>query len=126
MDMVLGVLIYAVVLGFFNDYTNILTTKSYSTTFLVAIVMQLLTYGTLKLKSYVVNRFKNKDKFRHKAMMGLGIWLIMFFSKFVFLGVIDFIFGDVVEISGFIGIMMIIISVVIFIKLIDAVYEKLA
>ncbi len=126
MDMILGILVYAVVLGFFNDYTNILSTKSYSTTFLVAVVMQLLTYGTLKLKSYAVDKLKNNDMFNNKAFIGFIIWLIMFFSKFVFLGVIDFIFGSYVQISGFIGILIIIISVVIFTKLINIIYEKLA
>ena len=42
-EMVLGTLVYAVVLGFFEDYTDILNTWSYSTTFFVAIVMQILT-----------------------------------------------------------------------------------
>ena len=45
-QMVLGILLHSVVLGFFNDDTDILHTRSYSVTFSVAIVMQLLTYLT--------------------------------------------------------------------------------
>lgn len=123
-DMTLGILIYAVVLGFFNDYSNILTTKSYSTTFLVAIVMQILTYTTLLLKSFILDLFKNKNI--HKALMGLIVWLILFFSKFVFLSVIDVLFGSSVEINGFIGLIIIISTVVVFTKIINVFYEKLS
>ena len=123
-DMMLGVLIYAVVLGFFNDYTNILYTKSYSTTFAVAVVMQLLTYATFMLKDLVVLRFKQKEN-SNKFALGFCIWLIIFLSKFVFLKVIDIIFGKYVEISGFIGIMLIIVCVTIVQKLVGLTYKKL-
>ncbi|MEI6553651.1 MAG: hypothetical protein WCO09_03720, partial [bacterium] len=46
LNMLVGTLLYSVVLGFFNDYTDILHTGTYSTTFLMAIVMQILTYTT--------------------------------------------------------------------------------
>ena len=53
-SMLVGILLYSVVLGFFNDYTDILHTGSYSVTFAVAIVMQILTYLTFAAKDYVV------------------------------------------------------------------------
>ena len=125
-DMVLGTLVYAVVLGFFEDYTNILNTWSYSTTFFVAIVMQILTYLTFWLKSLVVKYFKGKEGSVYKAALVIGVWLILFLSKFVFLAVIDFIFGSAVEISGFVGLMIIIITMTVAKQLIDVAYAKLA
>ena len=83
-EMVLGTLVYAVVLGFFEDYTEILSTWSYTTTFLVAIVLQLLTYATLWLKSLVVRHFRGKEGRKSFALMAFVVWLIMFSSKFVF------------------------------------------
>lgn len=125
-DMVLGILVYAVVLGFFEDYTRILSTWSYSTTFLVAIVMQILTYITFWIKSLVVKRFKGREGKRYVAALVFGVWAIMFFSKFVFLAVINFTFRDSVEVSGFIGLMGIIITMTIVKKLIDILYKKLS
>jgi len=125
-DMVLGTLVYAVVLGFFEDYTDILNTWSYSTTFFVAIVMQILTYLTFWLKSLVVKYFKGKEGSMYKAALFFGVWLILFLSKFVFLAVIDFIFGSAVEISGFVGLMIIIITMTVAKQLIDVAYAKLA
>ena len=60
-EIILGILLYSVVLGFFNDYTNILHTGTYSVTFAVAIVMEMLTYLTFLLKDLIVGWFKDKE-----------------------------------------------------------------
>lgn len=124
-EMVLGTLVYSVVLGFFNDYTDILQTRSYSITFFMAFVMQVLTYLTFELKKITAGYAKNiKWKYNY-LLVGFSVWLIMFFSKFVFLEVIDIIFGDLVYISGFIGILLIIILTTVSKYMVDYVYKKL-
>lgn len=125
-DMLVGTLLYSVVLGFFNDYTDILITKSYSTTFLAALVLQVLTYATLHLKDIVKRLFKNKTGAGYKVGLVLCIWLILFFSKFIFLEIIDFIFGDNVQISGFFGLMAMIICMMLAGGIVDYGYKKLA
>jgi hypothetical protein len=124
--MVVGILLYSVILGFFNDYTDILQTRSYSVTFSVAVVMQLLTYLTFALKDFVVRWFRRRGGPQHKLGILISVWLIMFLSKFVFLGVISVVFRDAVHISGFVGLMLIIISMTIAQKLVDLADEKLA
>ncbi len=124
-DMVLGVLVYAVVLGFFEEYTNILSTWSYSITFFAAIVMQILTYATFWLKDVIVKHFKNKEGSKYKILLVFCVWLVMFFSKFVFLFSLENIFGEAVQISGFVGLVLIIITMTVIKKLIDLGYNKL-
>lgn len=124
--MTLGILVYAVVLGFFNDYTDILNTKSYSTTFLVAIVLQVLTYLTLVLKKKVAGTFKQKPGTINRVGHVFGVWLVLFLSKFVFLAAIDVIFGSSVEISGFVGLMAIIVTMTLAKEFIDYSFNKLA
>jgi hypothetical protein len=125
-DMVLGTLVYAVVLGFFEDYTDILNTWSYSATFSAAIVLQILTYMTFRLEALVVRYFKGKEGRLYKAAQVVVVVLILFLSKFVFLAVIDIIFGSAVEISGFVGLILIVIVMIVARQLIDLVYAKLA
>ncbi len=122
-EMLLGTLLYSVVLGFFNDYTDILHTGTYSTTFAVAIVLQALTYLTFGLKSQIVAWFRKKEG--SKAGMIFSVWLVMFLSKFVFLEVINIVFRGQVEISGFIGLLVIVASLTIAQKLIEFVDKKL-
>lgn len=124
-EMVLGILVYAVVLGFFEDYTNIINTWSYSVTFMVAVVMQILTYLTFEIKKLVTRKFKQKNQKAHFAVLAFLVWLIMFISKFVFLATIDVIFGNSVEMSGFVGIILIIACMSVVKKSIDLMYLKL-
>lgn len=123
-DMVLGTLLYSVVLGFFNDYTSILSTRSYSVTFACAFVLQLLTYATLELKTVVVNHH-NRKVASSKLLLVLSVWLILFLSKFVFLAVLDVIFGQNVEISGFVGLLAIIICLTLAQNAVEYIYKKL-
>lgn len=123
--MLLGTLIYAVVLGFFDDYTNVLSTSSYSTTFALAIVLQALTALTLLLKRKVVKRHKQRAE-ANKVTLILSVWLILFFSKFVFLAVIDRLFGAEVEVSGFVGLMIMIVCMSVLQKIATLANAKLA
>jgi len=61
-ELLLNVLLYSVVLGFFNDYTNIISTKSYSTTFLTAFALAMLVYPTFKIKSFLINFLRSEIK----------------------------------------------------------------
>ena len=124
-DMVTGVLLYSVVLGFFEDYTDILHTNSYSATFAVAIVMQILTYLTFALKDRIVNSLRRRGGRRQKLWIGLGVWITLFLSKFVFLKAISIIFRGEVQISGFIGLLLIIVCMTLAQKLIQLVYDAL-
>lgn len=124
--MLLGTLLYSVVLGFFNDYTNILHTSSYSTTFAVAIVMQLLTFATFTLKNSIKRYFKNRQGTFNRVGLVFSVWLILFLSKFVFLAVISFIFRENVEINGFIGLFLIIICMTIAERFVSFIHVKLA
>lgn len=125
-EMVLGTLVYSVVLGFFNDYTNVLDIESYSTTFLVAFVMQVLTYLTLRLKKNVSSYFKSRTGILNKSTHFLSVWLILFLSKIVFLAVIDFIFRQAVQISGFVGLLIIIIVMTAAKESTDYMFNRLA
>jgi len=125
-EMVLGTLVYSVVLGFFNDHTKFLYTRSYSITFAAAIILQILTYLTLRVETRVAHWFRQKNGKYSKAGLYLSVWLILLLSKFVFLEVIDLIFGHSVEISGFVGLILIVISMTVLKALIDYIYNRLA
>ena len=124
--MFVGILLYTVVLGFFNDYTDILVTTSYSVTFFMAIVMQLLTYATFEVKNIVKSKFRQKNGTKATFGLVIGVWLVLFLSKFVFLAVIDFIFRDDVYISGFFGLMAMVVCLTIVQKVSEKVYANLA
>jgi hypothetical protein len=124
-EMFVGTLIYTMVLGFFDDYTDVFVATSFSTVFLVALIMQVLTYLTFSLKRRVVRRFGRREGAGSTAGMVLSVWLIMFLSKFVFLWVLDGLFGSSMQISGFLGLIAIIVTVTALSALADTVFKRL-
>jgi len=120
-ELLLNVLLYSVVLGFFNDYTNIISTKSYSTTFLTAFALAMLVYPTFKIKSFLINFFKKRNQ---KVALVLSVWAVLFVSKFVFLWVLEIIFGNYLDISGFFGLLIIILVATMLQKIVDYFYKK--
>ncbi|HEY7469557.1 MAG TPA: hypothetical protein VIC07_08550, partial [Acidimicrobiia bacterium] len=58
--------------------------------------------------------------------LALSIWAIMFFSKFVFLWVLDVIFGTSVEVSGFVGLVLIIAAMLVIDWALELVDRRLA
>jgi hypothetical protein len=124
--MLLGTLLYSVIIGFFNDYTDIMHTGTYSTTFMLAIVMQLLTFATFWVKDIVAKQIKALNRPRGKILLGFGVWLVIFLSKFVFLWAISIIFRDSVQISGFVGLLLVIVLMTAVQKLVELIDAKLA
>ena len=125
-EMVLGTLVYSLVLGFFADYTDTLIIGTQSTIFAAAIVVEILTLLTFELKNIVVARIKDRHFKYYLPIKYFSVWLIMFFSKFVFLWVIDIIFGTAVEIRGFVALLLMIITMTLVKLAIDKFYQKLA
>lgn len=124
--MLTGTLLYSVVIGFFNDYTNILSTRSYSITFALAIVLQLLTFATFYIKGLMVKRSRKFSGARAKFALVFGVWIVLFLSKFVFLWAIGVIFKDSVELTGFINIFVVVLTMTLAQKLIDYIDTSLA
>ena len=124
-EIFVGTLIYAVVLGFFNDYTNIVDAKSFSTIFLAAVVLEILTYLAFLLKKKVIAYLADHKGAIYRVAMFFSVWLIMFFSKFIFIGAIDLVFGDNITIYGFFGILFVVLGVTIVHKLAEHVFKKL-
>lgn len=125
LDFTLGTLLYTVVLGFFSDYTHLLDIRSYSVIFASALVLQVLTYATLQLKKSIVTLFRRYSGGWVRPTMVLAVWFLMFSSKFVFLEVLDIIFGSNFDINGFVALLVIIIVMLVAQKSLDAIYKSL-
>lgn len=125
-EIVVGTLIYVVVLGFFRDYTDIVTAKSFSTIFLAAFVLEVMTYLTFLLKKRIIAWLKDKSGTIYRVLTFLCVWLVMFVSKFVFIGVLDLLFSKYIYVHGFFGILFVVLSVTILHKLANFVFHMLA
>lgn len=124
-ELFVGTLIYVCVLGLFSEYTSIVYAKSFSYILAAALVLEVLTYLTLMAKKVVVSRFEKARGIGHNTLVIFGAWLILFLSKFVFIGVIDLIFAGTVTIYGFMNIFVVVLIVTAAHKLADYVFQRL-
>ena len=112
-EIFVGTLIYAVVLGFFNDYTAIVDAKSFSTIFFASVVLEILTYYVFMFKNWIIKNLRGRQQLIYKMAMFLSVWCVMFVSKFVFVWVIDMLFGRYITINGFFGILLVVLAVTV-------------
>lgn len=124
-ELFVGTLIYAVVLGLFDDYTDIVYITSFSFTLFAAVVLEILTYLAFLLKNQIIAWLRGRSGVAYRALMFFCVWLVMFLSKFVFVGALNYIFGDNVNVYGFFGILTIVICVTIVHKLADLTFIRL-
>jgi EamA domain-containing membrane protein RarD len=124
-ELFVGTLIYAVVLGFFNDYSSIVEATSFSVIFLTSILLEVLTFFAFLLKNKIIGILKSYKDRKSRILMFFCVWLVMFFSKFVFIWAVDFTFGNSININGFFGILLVVLSVTIIHKLSDLAFIKL-
>lgn len=124
-ELFIATLIYVAVLGLFNDYTSIVSAKSFSTIIYASIVLEILTYFAFKLKNTIIAQLKNREGAIYKVLMFFSVWLIMFLSKFVFIWALDLVFGNYIAINGFFGILLVVLSVTIVHKFAYVIFHKL-
>jgi len=96
----MATLIDLAVLNLFDEYWGNVAVGSYTISILAAIILQVLLKATLALEHRVAVFFSSKSGGIAKFLRFLSAWLILFGSKFVMLGVIDFVFGDDVQFAG--------------------------
>jgi len=95
------VLIDLVVLGFFNQYWDLVFIETFTVGFLAAILLQFLMQVAIKIEHMAADRlFGGKTDTRTKVMRGVSAWAIIFVSKLVILEAINLSFGKSMVFSG--------------------------
>jgi hypothetical protein len=95
-----AVLIDLAVLNLFDEYWDLVTVESFTISALAAILLQVLLKATLALEHRLALYFKSKSGWGARFLRFFSAWLVLFGSKFVMLGAIDFVFGDEMTFTG--------------------------
>ncbi len=95
------VLIDLVVLGFFNQFWDLVFIETFTVAFLAAMLLQFLMQVAIKIEHMAADRFfGGKTDTRSKVMRGVSAWAIIFVSKLVILEAITLSFGKSFVFSG--------------------------
>jgi hypothetical protein len=124
-ELFVGTLVYAIVLGFFDDYTSIVEATSFSFVFLAAVILEVLTCAAVAVKDRIIGHLRHRGTPRAFALMVVGVWFVLFSSKFVFIWAIDLVLGEDVNINGFFGILAVALVVTLVHRSADIVFARL-
>ena len=97
---VVGTLVDLTVLNLFDEHWNLVAVSSFSISILAAMLLQALLKATIALEHQVAVFFGARPGVVAKIMRFFSAWLILFGSKFVMLGAINYAFGDAVHFTG--------------------------
>ena len=95
-----AILLDMAVLGLFAEHWQHVTVDSFTVALLAAVLLQVLLKLTLAFELRVGAFFTGRPGPGMKAARILTAWLILFGSKFLILGAITLVFGDLVSFGG--------------------------
>ena len=114
------VLIYIIVLNLFVEYSPVVIIDSFTISIFTAILLKILLEIILKIEHKVAHFFKD-----NKFLRILFGWLILFGSKFIILEIINFIFGEHVELGKFLDVILLVITLILARELFQWLYHRL-
>ena len=103
------VLVDIVVLNLFVEFAHAVVIDSFYISVLTALLLKLMVDGVKGLEQRVSAYFAAKPGTAWKTVRIVSVWLILFLSKFAILEVVNFVFGDHVELGSFIEIVGIVV-----------------
>ena len=95
-----AILLDLVVLNLFAEFWQYVTVHSFVISLFAAVLLQVLLKLTLAIEHRVADYYKAKDGTLAIVMRYISAWLILFLSKFIILGAINFAFGKSIIFSG--------------------------
>lgn len=125
-----AILIDLTVLNFFAEYWDRVTVTSFGISLLVAIVLQILLKLSIALEHRIGQYFSSDSSLKMKIYRILSAWTILFVSKLVILGVLQFIFSDAIVFAGahhgVVAFLVVVIAMLLAEYLVARLYRSLA
>ena len=119
------VLIYIVVLNLFVEYVDAIVIDSFTISIFTAVLLKALLDVILGLEHRVAHYFEHRTGPLSKVLRVLSTWLILFASKFVILEIVDIVFGDHVELGGFITVLSLVLVMMIAREVVQRIFVSL-
>jgi hypothetical protein len=104
-EWTMDILTYIAVLNLAAEYSEVVVIDSFTISMLTAVLLKVLLTIIVTGKSAVWGWAKAQESRLSTLVGALGVWAILFLSKFLILEAEDLIFGDHVELGGFVSVM---------------------
>ena len=121
----LTLLAYIVVLNLWVEFNPSVVIDSFVISIATAVVLLVLLVIILGLEHRVKHWFAEREGTVYRVLGTVSTLLILFLSKFVILEVIDFIFGEHVELGHFVDVLVLVLLLILAQKLMVWVWDAI-
>jgi len=119
------VLIYTVVLNLFVEYVDAVIIDSFTISIFTAVLLKILLDIVMRFEHRVHHFFAQKEGAFFKVLGTVSLFAILFFGKLFILEVVNFVFGDHVELGHFIEVVALVLALMITRRLFEVLFKKL-
>ena len=119
------VFIYTIVLNLFVEYNDAIIIDSFTISIFTAILLKLLLDVILSFEHHVRGFFTAREGAFWSVSGALAMVAILFFGKLLILEVVNFVFGDHVELGHFIDVIVLIIAMMVARRIALGIYNRL-
>lgn len=119
------VLIYTVVLNLFVEHVDAVVIDSFTISILTAVLLKILLDVVMRLEHRVHSYFAGKEGAFFKVAGTVSLFAILFFGKLFILEVVNFVFGDHVELGHFIEVVALVLALMITRRLFGVLFNAL-
>ena len=124
-DWMTDVLVYIVVLNLFVEYVDAIVIDSFTISILTAILLKAMLDRLVGLEERVREFFAQKEGTIFRVLSVVSVLTILFLGKLLILEVVNFVFGDHVELGHFIDVVALIIGMMGARWFVQWIYERL-
>ncbi|ODU06413.1 MAG: hypothetical protein ABS81_04705 [Pseudonocardia sp. SCN 72-86] len=107
------VFVYVVVLNLFVEYLPQVVSETFTLSVLTAVLLKVVLEGVVAAKDRVKRRFREATAPLGRGVAALGLWAVLFASKFLVLELADLVFGTRVSLGGFFSVTGLIVVLMI-------------
>jgi len=125
LNWTLDIFIYTIILNLFAEYSADIYIHTFTLSLFTAVVLKILLSLIIRLEHSITQFFKKFTGRVYKVLNIIIVFSILFFSKFLIIEIINIIFGQYVEIKGFVTLVFMILAMIISRKLIEFIFKKL-
>jgi hypothetical protein len=119
------VLIYTVVLNLFVEYVDAVVIDSFTISILTAVLLKILLDIVMRFEHTVHGFFAQKEGAFAKVLGTVSLFVILFLGKLFILEVVNFVFGDHVELGHFIEVVALVLALMITRRLFGVLFKRL-
>ena len=124
--IVTNVLVNVIVLNLFVEYFDKVIIDRFTISLFTGVLLSVLVWLITRIEHRVHHFFFDEHEGKGSHIVGaIAIWVILFGSKFVILEVVDWVFGDHVELGKLLEVILLVVAMLVANGIMQGIFRRL-